>query len=580
MEKKSKEILEQQKSSFLNFVWNKKKYEPIIVELFLMDDEKNGDINYIRDYLKWKWIDSALVDNFEDDYKKYLRGRYFYWPIDQYPQELQSKIIENNKILEKLKKEIVEDYNKIGDLDLLIQDTDLEFGELLDELGGFKSKGDKNFLKKNIPCINSIRDKINKYLNYFFFWENKNIDNIYWYLLVPTIFSAEKIDEDVLNIMNILGDYEYNYKFDGMDYRFLNDLFVHTSDFRTFDEFLREWGLISHSEILNRLNNQNIKESSMDHNVPHKDIYFSRWFNDFWYWYSKSFEDKVFYVNTMDNFALNGYWVPLNLTMQPNLNIENNEYNDDGVGFSIISKSSLDEDNYGKIDVKDVFIFISETKKSIIEQNPERYPIDNAHIIYIPKEYYSDSKYTYKVFEYIEEKMKHFKQNKKIVPYKIIWNNDDRIESYWNDYLWAFCTEVWKNKWENNIVNLLWDWSVNNVINFLKKCSMEEDKPFIDQIEPWMRRIRFENISIPLCLPLELFQLIYAYLKIDYNHRPQILNITKLLSKSWYSQKEIAIFVEILHYWGKTHNFKTFCYDFSVNYDDIVSINEQLWKLL
>jgi hypothetical protein len=50
--KKSKETLEQQKLSFLNYVSTQKKYEPIIAELFLMNNEKIDDIDYIKDYLK------------------------------------------------------------------------------------------------------------------------------------------------------------------------------------------------------------------------------------------------------------------------------------------------------------------------------------------------------------------------------------------------------------------------------------------------------------------------------------------------------------------------------------------------
>jgi hypothetical protein len=36
----------------LNFAGTQKKYEPIIAELFLMDDEKIDDINYVKNYLK------------------------------------------------------------------------------------------------------------------------------------------------------------------------------------------------------------------------------------------------------------------------------------------------------------------------------------------------------------------------------------------------------------------------------------------------------------------------------------------------------------------------------------------------
>ena len=131
--KKSKETLEQQKSSFLNFASTQKKYESIIAELFLMDNEKIDDIEYIKTYLAWKWIDKELIDNFEDDYKKYHWGRYFYWPIDQYPPELQNKIIENNKKLKKLKKEIMKEYNEINDFDLIVSNK--KFGEfLVDEI--------------------------------------------------------------------------------------------------------------------------------------------------------------------------------------------------------------------------------------------------------------------------------------------------------------------------------------------------------------------------------------------------------------------------------------------------------------
>jgi len=763
--KKSKETLEQQKSSFLNFAGTQKKYEPIIAELFLMDDEKIDDINYVKNYLKWKWIDGALVDNFEYDYKKYLKNRYFYWPIDQYPSELQSKIIKNNKILEKLKKEIVEDYKKVNDFDLIVSNKKFEefivdeiwyqesFSEskninddisniekrvkekndilestkqelrekekeydesyfisfikkfklkkeidslkgtvkqLHDELTSLKGKKDElykvrtllNWIKsykqyridkkrgfnsytncenyrdplfefiwlekwwfteifkdsfdfsengKNnykaycksyfskfswkiklcsyymkyddffefiiLPlshkrksqtvygpvkeCKKSLEDKINEYLNYFFFWENKDINCIYGNRKIPTVFSWEKIDEDILNIIKVLKNFETDFNFDGVDERFMDDLFVHKSDFRVLDEILKEWGLISHNEILRRSHNSDIKQSMMSHDAKHKDVYFSRWFNQHWYWLSRRLEDKVFYVNTMNNFAARGYWVPLNLNMQKNWTIEENSYKDDWRGFSIVSNSSLGWNSYGKVDTKDLFIFVSENKKSIIESNPNVYPTDDVHIIYIPKEYYTTPEYTYKIYEFIEQQMEQFKQNKRIVPYKIIWNKEDNIWSGWGDYLRAFCSRIWEDNVKNNIPNLLWNWSIDNILTILKRCSFKENTWFIDKIKQDVKNVDFDNVSLPKYFPMELFKLLYTCLKIEKNHRPNAWSIWNILSKSWYSQLEIAIFIEIARNWEKSsYDFKPFCDDFSLKYDDILEIKRHLGQLL
>ena len=762
--KKSKETLKQQKSSFLNFVGTQKKYESIIAELFSMDDTKIEDINYIKDYLKWKWIDRALIDNFEDDYKKYLKNRYFYWPIKQYSPELQSKIIKNNKILEKLKKEIVEDYKNVNDFDLIVSNKQFEefivdeiwyqesfseskninddvlniekrvkekndilestkqkleqkgkeyedsniipfvkkirlkkeinslkdevtqlqdelsclnekrkelckvkqllnwiaqykqhiqekkwgyktytsyeyerdplmefiwlekwfFTEVFNESFDFSETGKNNYKDycKNYVskiawklelcshymtnedfyeyiinplckkrklyhrygsvqnCIESLECKINEYLNYFFFWENKKINCIYWNM-ISSVFSWEKIDEDVLNIIKVLKNFEINVNFDGIDSRFMNDLFIHKSDFRVLDEILKEWGLISHNEILRRSYNSDIKQSMMSHNAQHKDIYFSRWFNEHNYWLSRRLEDKVFYVNTMNNFALRGYWVPLNLNMQWDFSIEEWNYKYDWIGFSLISNSSLERNKYGKVDIKDLFIFVSENKKSIIESNPSDYPIGDAHIIYIPKEYYTTPEYTYKIYEFIEKKMEQFKQNKKIVPHKIIWNKQDNIESFWNDYLRAFCSEIWDNNTKNNISNLLWDWSIDKILNILKKSSLKENRWFIDKIKQTVINADFENVSLPKFFPIELFKLLYTYLKIEKNYRPNLWSLWKILSKSWRSQLEIAIFIEIARNWGKpSYDFKPFCDSFSLKYDDILEIKKQLGQLL
>lgn len=771
IKKKSKETLDQQKNSFLNFVGTQKKYESIIAELFLMDNEKIGDINYVKSYLKWKWIDKVLVDNFENDYKKYLWGNYFYWPINQYSPELQNKIIENNKKLKKLKREIIKEYNEINDFDLIVSnkkfegflvdeiwceesvfnsrniDDDIsniekkvkdkndslelakenleqkekEYAEsnflsfvkksklkkeiktlrdnitkLEDELSNLKSEKDelnnvrdllnwiksykqycrtslsfrspyakyqdwwdplfefiwiekwslskvfdesfefsengknnykdycKDYLSKIVwklklcahymsnedfyryiiqqlsqkrklhtiydgpvkDYIKSLENKINEYLNYFFFWEDKKLNCIWWHQ-VPTVFSWEKMDENILNIINIIKDFntDLNLNFDGIDERFMDDLFIHKSDFRVLDEILKEWGLISHNEILNRSYNQDIRQSMMNHGAQHKDVYFSRWFNQHWYWLSQRLEDKVFYINTMNNFALNGYWVPLNLTMQNNTTIEDNSYGPcgDSVGFSIISKNCLGWNNHSKVDVKDLFIFVSETKKAIIEWNPKDYPVDNAHIIYIPKEYYSTPEFTYKIYEFIEKQMEQYKQNKKIVPNKIIWNKEDNIWSCWNDYLWTFCTELWDDA-EKNIPNLLWDWNIDNIINLLKNCSKKENKMFVEQIEEWLKNVNFEGLSLPSFLPFELFKLIYAYLKVDYNHRPYIWSITRILARSWYSQKEIAIFYEIIYFINASYtknyvDLQHFCNAFSLDYKDIESIIKLLWQM-
>ena len=762
IKKKSKETLEQQKNSFLNFAGTQKKYESIIAELFLMDNEKIDDIEYIKSYLAWKWFDKDLIDNFEGDYKKYLWGRYFYWPIDQYPPELQTKIIKNNKILEKLKKEIMEDYKKINDFELIVSEkkfnefllNELDFDnikfesrkiyqdipildhelkekneelelketalkeaeiqlkncklfefskkkllkqnldnlnkefnllkiekdkilEKYNELSGVrdllddinKVRGSRNFrlndswydwrdvffksfwskfdeqkkiiidgikfseswennylefwkgylssLKekiklysmymnkkdfnqyilgpimlnkvdaKELSFVKNIRDKVNKYLNYFFFWEDKKVECL-WGGICPTVFSYEKIDDGILNIVNSLTNYRWWFDIQWIDERFVDDIFVHRSNFRVLDEILQEWGLISHNEIINRRWNQDIALSNNNHEAQHKDIYFSRGFNSAWYWWNSGPNDidVMFCVNTMNNFALNGYWIPLNLSMQPNTTIENNQFTSDAAGFSVISKSSLWRYDYWKIDVKDLYIFVSEYKKSEIENNSSKYNTENAHIIYIPKEYYSSKGYTYKIYEFIEQQMQQFKQRKKIFPYKVVSNKVDFMGSISDDYSWAFCDIVWDEENENNIPSLLWDWSIDSIISLLKKCSSKEDEWFIVSIEQWLKNTSYDDLSILSCFSAELLKLAYSYLKIDYNHRPKIRNITKILSKSWYSQKEIAIFYEIVSFINASYekqykNLQCFCDAFSLKYEDIETIikllSQKLW---
>lgn len=119
-QKKPIETLKQQKESFFNYIKTEKKYSSIIADLFHDEELENFDnMENIKQHLVQKWISKELVDELEHDYTSYLREWYYYWPIDEYPEELKETIKKNNEKLNSIKKEVKKEYNQHKELFLL-----------------------------------------------------------------------------------------------------------------------------------------------------------------------------------------------------------------------------------------------------------------------------------------------------------------------------------------------------------------------------------------------------------------------------------------------------------------------------
>lgn len=113
IKKKSLDTLKQQKKSFVNFIKTKEKYSEAIADLFFDDElEKIDDMEKIKQHLEEKWISKELIDSLETDYESYLGWQSFYWPIDDYPDDVKESIRENDKILKKIKKDLVKLYKE------------------------------------------------------------------------------------------------------------------------------------------------------------------------------------------------------------------------------------------------------------------------------------------------------------------------------------------------------------------------------------------------------------------------------------------------------------------------------------
>lgn len=323
-----------------------------------------------------------------------------------------------------------------------------------------------------------IETMLKEYLNYFNYWENRNLYSI------KTIYSKNRVDPQIMEILNKLWIKIDIYN-ETIDYNFINDVFIHTTWFNVLDEILEEWWLISTNELRKRgkdpeyndkdSKNNDIKDSTTQTHKPHRDIYFSRWYRKNGYWHHEELNDDfVFIANTMSSFANNWYWVPLNTFMQPNEWKDSINARHDTYWYSIISKTLLEKSNYtdpySKINLEDVYIFVPETKKDEIESNP-KYKTEKANIIYIPKEYIGPMDYD--LYEFIKKEVtsrNKWKIKKTPIPMEII-TDEGGIYSINGSYKRVFCKQIWEEP--ETIFNPLKGADYGTIINFLIKNSDE-----------------------------------------------------------------------------------------------------------
>ena len=404
----------------------------------------------------------------------------------------------------------------------------------------------------------NIGKMINEYLNYFFIWEDSFIRDI------PTIYTKNKVDEKIMNIIKDLKIWLGSRKIpdidDVIDYDFIDDVFIHTTWFRVLDEILEEWWLVSTNEANKRWrSNEDIKNSITQKEelkeqgaLPHKDIYFSRGFRKNLYWHNKSDDDYIFIANTMSNFANNWYWIPLNSEMQPDSygeTIKNAIGGDhDSYWYSIISKSAIEKneqnDSYSKINLKDVYIFVCETKKKEIEWNP-KYKIKEANIIYFPEKYKWEM--TYELYEYIkneisrrEEKM----QKRTPIPNKII-TSEYGIESVKKEYRWAFCTP--KTTEGRSLLNPIKNWDYREIIKFLeKRTDFNGWSINLKELEDYLleKKEEINSLSHIFQYPKELIILLVVLLKVWISGH-YFSSVWKWIKRFGYSLKETSILCEI-----------------------------------
>ena len=732
IEKKSLEVLKQQKKSFINFIKTKNKYSGIIADLFYDDEIEDVDtIQGVRDYLEHKWIQKEVIDSLEGDYTSYLRAQGYYWSVDD-SIWVKESIKKNDDTLNKIKKDILKDYRQKEDFftldvnkfinewfdffnkemnhkyiwddikelenenDKLSKDIrELEYklyktgffrlslktklkGEIetkkheyrnieqeikKKELWSQKIKSIKSDIRifvwweecwssmeackrsmlrikeeleeiiDYIPkeTINEIKwcieeyiykwrkshkqkmiEKVNKYLNYFYFWEDKNErivsmeisynpdknginhyqEEFWFHENIPTIYSKNRIDLNIVWVisglwLNIDGIDKFEYGL--IDHNFMDDVFIHTTWFDVLDEILVEWWLISTNEARRRgKNNYDIEKSITQKHAEHKDIYFSRGVRKNWYWwYKKSDDDFVFIANTMTNFANNWYWVPLNSRMQPNAWLIDVNADHDGNWYSIISKSALEKNSWGdnkysysKIDVKHFYIFVCETKRSEIESNP-KYKTQNANIIYFPEEYKWIM--SYKLYEFIKNEiaLKDKEKGKKIpIPSKIITSKDG-IESINNGYRWAFSDSLWSAP--EVLFNPLRNWDIEAILTFIKKnqfvlwfsylkrfSNFEIDFPRLENFL-FEQRSNIDNFESPFDYPRELLWITVLCIKIwlwsprDANKMSCLGRIKNKLQEFGYTARDLWILCKSVERISYITEFKNYGFMGDVN---------------
>lgn len=399
--------------------------------------------------------------------------------------------------------------------------------------------------KKNLKI--KIEKMLEEYLNYFDYWENKNSHS------VKTVYSKNRIDPKIMRIISKLWlKLPYRKLCEStIDYNFLNDVFIHTTWFNVLDEILENWWLVSTNEAWEMGKyNQDISNSITQTDSPHRDIYFSRWYKKNGYWEHKSHysDDYIFIANTMNNFANSGYGVPLNSEMQ-NLGNELGSTGHDTIWYSVISKSALNNSwsnsGFSKIDINDVYIFVSETKRKTIENNP-KYGVKNANIIYFPKEYIW--RMSYQLYEYIKREIekRDWEKIKQVpIPKKIV-TSEDGIKSIGSLNKWAFCDSV-DGSIETSF-NLIKKWDYKTVLRFLENENLNEvncNDLYNFLIE---KDDKIDGVELSFRYPKELLILIIVWIR-SFRFNREWLNhyiriVSNRLAEFGYSVKEIWI----LHY--------------------------------
>jgi len=774
IKKKSIDTLKQQKINFVNYIKSKEKYSKAIWDLFFDNEiEKIDNMDDFEKYLEEKWFSKELIGSLEEDYASYLKWKNFYWPKVKYTDEATESIRSNDKILNKLKNNIVSEYNSIkGFISLDIKKyvdekfwiydkkefrdikkeisnlnkdinklknevNNLEKNNLSEEHNVFLKKTKLNWLNifqfskkkklrkaindgeqkieenkwkieellgiinkkqeeheklmkldneiklkltsfdnikdlfwwKNLTdkksCETSIKEiiselsdycdyisensikiiksfisdsiflnlkekknnivkMINSYLNYFYFWEDRNkcfVIMRYWDIsvslgwILPTIYSKDKIDTKINNIINDLW-WKININDERIiDRNFIDDIFIHTTWFNVLDEILNEWWLISTNEAYKRSKESkyynrdtwinDIENSITQIDMPHKDIYFSRWFRENWYGThdSENSDDYIFIVNTMSNFANSWYWIPLNSDMQDNPWFALWDSSHDPRWYSIISKSALEDkqNGYSRIDMKDFYIFIPETKKREIENNP-KYKTNGANIIYFPEKF--KWRMSYELYEFIKNEIALRENNndkKTPVPRKFVNSIDNICDIGWT-YEWAFCEKI-DDDMEYNFNPL--KWSEDQLLIFLKNESMnniayngididfEELKNFLSD-----QSSNIENIKMLSNFPKELVALVIICSKLwlweswDWRWKRRIADICEKLGTFWYSSKEVWIVYKTVDWIWEFKNYlannnktlikdlfdnriKGWCKDWNIDLEEMVEFLKQ-----
>lgn len=282
--------------------------------------------------------------------------------------------------------------------------------------------------------------------------------------------------------------------------------------------------------------------------------------------------------------------------MQPNAWLDDVRAAHDTYWYSIISKSALDGNDYSysKIDVKDFYIFVLETKKKEIESNP-KYNLERANIIYIPEEYKWMS---YKLYEFIKNEIA-LRDKEKIkkspIPRKII-DSSSGIKSIRGWYTWAFCDSVWDMP--EILFNPLKNCDDKKMLDFLKKNQNDLlSRLNIDfqRLEEFLnnQKDNIEHFGLPFEYPKELVLLTVICVKLwlwSYNSdqkRYSLVCIKNKLKEFGYTMKELSIFCEAVGWicnineykdnirrnesWIKSNldEIKKWCGEWSVNFDEM-----------
>lgn len=437
---------------------------------------------------------------------------------------------------------------------------------------------ENDFYNNKIRVLNEF---VRKYINLFFTWKEDGK------LRIPTIFSKKYFDRDILEIIReldstwkIFWNIERDIMENQVDYWFMNDIFVHQSNFRVLDDIIQDWWLVSHNEIINKKNyNGDVANSSNDHYIRHKDVYFSRWFAANGYGKTSDLRESIFFVNTMSNFARKWYGVPISKKMQEN---STDRKLQDKAWYSIISDDIYDEyrwgdNSYTKVKLEDMFIFVPESRKSDVERIFLwcwlYWKDENLKIVYIPESLYENvylgNGNSYGIYEfmkkYIEEQSKDGSQ---IVPKTVVWNKEDQkyINSIDDSYKFAFCETVPSKVVELSKISdeILDDEILCNLIKWdvsWKKGNRENIKKLLDMVNKELNWLE----ELPLKLPIYLFKYWILSQSIDRD----------FLLRLWYSRKDIMTLYVLL----TEKNYEWFCRDWSVNLDDMQELGNKFKQI-